>query len=107
MFKTDYQWKLYIPKEAHDKVHNYVRGMLSTYFDGYTTYTTNGAWVDSNDKVITETTFVYEIVTHNSDNIPGGLHHVIEFIIENTNEQEVLYTKTPIEIFVRKRNNNV
>lgn len=104
MFKTQYSWKIFIPKAAHDIIHSEVQGLICSYFDGFTQYTTNGAWVDSQKVIHQETTFVYEIVTYDSRDLPPTIDHIIDMIVSNTEEEEVLYTKTPIEIYVRKGN---
>ena len=102
MFKTQYAWKIFVPKAAHDIIFSEIQGLMCSYYDGYTQYVTNGAWCDSDKKIHQETTFVYEIVTYDSRDLPPPINHIIDFIVNNTDEEEVLYTKTPIEIYVRK-----
>ena len=103
MFKTDYSWKIYVPKPVADKLDKYIAGMCITYFDGYSRYSVEGGW-QGHGKVYEEPTEIYEVATGCADWVQGSINHIVEFIMKESNEKCVLYTKSPIEMhFVERK----
>ena len=106
MFKTDYAWKIYIPKAVDEKIGKYIAGMCLTYFDGYTKYSAEGGW-EGNGKTYHEDTNIYEVATGCADWVQGSINHIVEFIMKESDEQCVLYTKSPIEMHFIERKKDV
>ena len=106
MFKTDYAWKIYVPKEVDDEIGKYIAGMCLSYFDGYSKYSVDGGW-EGHGKVYKEPTEVYEVVTGCDTWIQGAIEHIVDVIIKESEEQVVLYTQSPINIFTKERQKDV
>ena len=106
MFKTDYAWKIYVPKNVDNEIGNYIAGMCMSYFDGYSKYSADGGW-EGNGKVYYEPTEVYEVCTSCADWVQGSINHIREFIMDESDEQCVLYTKSPIEMHFVERKKDV
>ena len=109
MFKCDWKYTIYVPKEVGDSIvedtttcmMNFVLGMLRTYFGGYTYWEADGGW-EGPDGSYKEPTYVIEVVTHQQD--PSAqFEHITNFILGHSKEKEILVAKTPIDIITYLR----
>ena len=104
MFKTDYVWKIYVPEIVVGMIGEDLEKKMVKFYDGYTKYKAAGAWLGPKRRTIKEEVWVYEIVVpHHVGDIPKCIEDIINYIIWETNEDTVLYTKSPIQIFTRER----
>lgn len=109
MFKCDWKYTIYLPKAAGDKIieggslsiKNGVKGLVSSYFGGYTMYEAEGGW-EGPKGFIKEPVYVIETVTHRSE-AEQPLEHITNFILGHSKELEVLITRTPTDIITYER----
>ena len=103
MFKCDWVYKIYIPKVLNKDVMSMLSGLTNTYFGGYTKYTEAiGSWCPEEGQAIIEDVEVIEIVS-TKENPEIALQHLTDVILGYSKEQEVLVTKSPIEMISYKR----